>query len=98
MSDARNVLGEPLQPCCTANSTGFFRDGSCRTDSQDLGLHVVCAIVTDEFGGMSGVGYGLFLSFYLTVVIYSLVKLLNYYFNYNTSKFKGKQIKYVFFD
>ncbi|MEM7612321.1 MAG: DUF2237 domain-containing protein [Pseudomonadota bacterium] len=53
MSDATpaavNVLGEPLQPCCTANNAGFFRDGLCRTDSQDLGRHVICAIVTDEF-------------------------------------------------
>ena len=46
---SRNVLGEPLQPCCTANSTGFFRDGHCRTDSQDMGRHVVCAVVTDAF-------------------------------------------------
>lgn len=29
--------------------TGFFRDGCCRTGLQDVGSHVVCAIVTDEF-------------------------------------------------
>lgn len=45
----RNVLGEPLQACCTANNTGFFRDGHCRTGSQDMGRHVICAIVTDAF-------------------------------------------------
>ena len=29
--------------------TGFFRSGSCDTDEYDLGSHVVCAVVTDEF-------------------------------------------------
>jgi hypothetical protein len=29
--------------------TGFFRDGSCQTSDEDLGRHVVCAEVTDEF-------------------------------------------------
>ncbi|MEL6214508.1 MAG: DUF2237 domain-containing protein [Pseudomonadota bacterium] len=48
-STETNVLGAPLQACCSANKTGFFRDGTCRTGSQDLGRHVVCAIVTDDF-------------------------------------------------
>lgn len=46
---ARNVLGERLEPCCFAPLTGFFRDGYCRTDSNDMGRHVVCAQVTAEF-------------------------------------------------
>jgi uncharacterized protein (DUF2237 family) len=29
--------------------TGFFRDGCCNTGEQDLGLHLVCAVMTDEF-------------------------------------------------
>ena len=29
--------------------TGFFRDGCCRSDLQDLGSHTVCAVVTAEF-------------------------------------------------
>jgi hypothetical protein len=29
--------------------TGFYRDGFCRTDENDHGRHVVCAIMTDEF-------------------------------------------------
>lgn len=45
----RNVLGEPLAPCCTDPMTGFFRDGSCRTGPDDLGSHTVCAQVTEEF-------------------------------------------------
>ena len=45
----RNVLGEPLTPCCTTTRTGFWRDGYCRTGPQDVGRHVVCAVVTDAF-------------------------------------------------
>ena len=45
----KNVLGGILQPCCTDPMTGFFRDGSCRTNAQDHGTHVVCAVVTDSF-------------------------------------------------
>ena len=29
--------------------TGYFRDGSCRTISEDIGTHTVCAVMTDEF-------------------------------------------------
>lgn len=29
--------------------TGFFRDGCCRTGSEDKGSHLVCAVMTDEF-------------------------------------------------
>lgn len=29
--------------------TGFYRDGFCRTDEQDQGRHVVCAIMTESF-------------------------------------------------
>ncbi|MFW6348006.1 MAG: DUF2237 family protein [Cyclonatronaceae bacterium] len=45
----KNVFGKPLQSCCMNPVTGFFRDGFCRTDAQDHGRHVVCAIVTQEF-------------------------------------------------
>ncbi len=45
----KNVLGGLLQSCCFEPMTGFFRDGYCRTDEQDLGRHVVCAQVTEEF-------------------------------------------------
>ena len=44
-----NVLGEPLVPCSYDPLTGYFRDGCCRTDEADVGSHVVCAIMTDEF-------------------------------------------------
>ena len=45
----KNVLGESLQPCCTKLSTGWSRNGSCETDKNDGGRHVICAQMTDEF-------------------------------------------------
>ncbi len=49
MSRDRNVLGEPLTPCCHEPVTGFYRDGFCRVGPDDLGVHAVCAMVTEEF-------------------------------------------------
>lgn len=49
MSNAKNVLGGPLQTCGTDPMTGFYRDGCCNTGGQDHGLHVICAIMTAEF-------------------------------------------------
>jgi len=46
---AKNVFGEELTPCCFSPITGFFRDGFCRTEDSDVGRHVVCAIMTEEF-------------------------------------------------
>ncbi len=45
----RNVLGGPLADCGSDPVTGFYRDGCCRTGRGDVGLHVVCARVTEEF-------------------------------------------------
>ena len=45
----KNVFGEPLEICCISPMTGYFRDGLCRTVSQDTGSHTVCAVMTDEF-------------------------------------------------
>ena len=49
MNHELNVLGTPLEPCCYAPMTGYFRDGFCRTIQEDTGTHVVCAIVTEDF-------------------------------------------------
>lgn len=46
---ARNVFGEPLVPCSFRPLTGFFRDGCCKTNAEDAGTHVVCAVMTEEF-------------------------------------------------
>ncbi len=44
-----NVFGEPLKSCCQDPVTGFYRDGFCKTGTNDYGTHIVCAIVTDAF-------------------------------------------------
>jgi uncharacterized protein (DUF2237 family) len=46
---ARNVLGQPLVACSFDPLTGYFRDGCCKTNDEDVGTHVVCTIMTDEF-------------------------------------------------
>ncbi len=46
---ARNVLGTPLQVCGLDPATGFFRTGCCETGPDDLGRHVVCAVMTQAF-------------------------------------------------
>ena len=49
MSEGLNVLGSELEPCSVDPVTGFYRDGSCRTGGQDVGVHAVCAVMTEEF-------------------------------------------------
>ncbi len=49
MSDAKNVLGEQLQVCCTSPMTGYYRNGVCDTGAGDFGAHTVCAQMTEEF-------------------------------------------------
>jgi hypothetical protein len=49
MSQPKNVFGDPLISCCTQPITGFYRDGFCRTGAEDVGLHLVCGEVTEEF-------------------------------------------------
>lgn len=44
-----NIFGQPLQACCQAPLTGFYRDGYCRTGPDDQGRHVVCAVMTQAF-------------------------------------------------
>jgi len=46
-----NILGTELLPCCKepGKTTGYYRDGICSTGSTDVGTHVVCAIMDDEF-------------------------------------------------
>jgi uncharacterized protein (DUF2237 family) len=46
---ATNVLGTELQACCFDPKTGYFRDGYCKTRIDDVGTHVVCAVVTQAF-------------------------------------------------
>ena len=45
----RNALGGPLGICSDRPATGFFRDGCCNTNEEDVGSHTVCVVLTDEF-------------------------------------------------
>ena len=49
-----NVLGTALKPCSLGSgpgskTTGFFRTGFCTTGPSDIGTHVVCSRVTNNF-------------------------------------------------
>lgn len=48
-TQARNVVGGPLELCCNSPKTGFYRDGFCHTGPQDYGVHTVCTRLTTEF-------------------------------------------------
>ena len=47
----KNILGTEMVPCCLTPGkvTGFYRDGMCSSGTDDVGTHVVCAVVDDEF-------------------------------------------------
>lgn len=49
MSNQKNVFGDDLKECSVKPLTGYFRDGCCNTDSSDLGLHIVCVEVSEQF-------------------------------------------------
>ncbi|HSB97853.1 MAG TPA: DUF2237 domain-containing protein [Spongiibacteraceae bacterium] len=49
MDESVNIFGEPLLACSEQPKTGFFRDGCCNTNEQDVGSHTVCIEVTREF-------------------------------------------------
>lgn len=49
MARGKNVLGTELQSCSTEPMTGYYRNGCCDTGPGDLGVHVVCAVMTAEF-------------------------------------------------
>ena len=49
MPTIENVLGEELQICCISPMTGFYRNGWCDTGEQDVGVHTVCVVATEEF-------------------------------------------------
>lgn len=49
MAGSKNVLGGPLATCSMSPRTGFYRDGCCNTGRDDVGLHLVCAVMTEEF-------------------------------------------------
>ena len=44
-----NVLGQELQSCSLDPLTGYYRTGCCENHGDDPGMHVVCAVMTDQF-------------------------------------------------
>jgi len=46
---ALNVRGGALAPCSEDPPTGFYRNGCCDTGPEDMGMHTVCAVMTDAF-------------------------------------------------
>jgi uncharacterized protein (DUF2237 family) len=46
---ALNVRGGALAPCSDDPLTGFYRNGCCDTGPEDMGMHTVCAVMTDAF-------------------------------------------------
>ena len=44
-----NVYAKELETCCDNPKTGFFRNGMCDTCKEDLGVHTVCILATEEF-------------------------------------------------
>ena len=44
-----NVYGKELATCCDNPKTGFFRNGHCDTCKEDVGVHTVCILATEEF-------------------------------------------------
>lgn len=49
MSRGKNVLGGELEECSRDPMTGWFRDGCCSTGPGDMGMHVICCRVTEDF-------------------------------------------------
>ncbi|MDZ7878300.1 MAG: DUF2237 domain-containing protein [Saprospiraceae bacterium] len=45
----KNILGTDLEIAGTEPITGYYRDGFCSSGAEDRGVHVVAAVMTDEF-------------------------------------------------
>ena len=44
-----NVYGKELETCCDSPKTGFFRNGMCYSCKEDIGVHTICILATEEF-------------------------------------------------
>lgn len=49
VSHGKNVFGDELQIAGTKPVTGFYRDGFCTSGSDDKGVHVIAAVLTEDF-------------------------------------------------
>lgn len=45
----KNMLGNSLRLCSIKPMTGWYRDGYCRKDKNDIGSHTVCAVLSKKF-------------------------------------------------
>ena len=45
----KNILGNDLEICSIDPMTGWYRNGYCTHDPNDLGTHSVCATMTKDF-------------------------------------------------
>jgi uncharacterized protein (DUF2237 family) len=52
-AESKNVLGQAMHTCGCDPMTGFYRDGCCDTGPDDLGVHTVCCILSEEFLAVS---------------------------------------------
>ena len=87
----RNVLGGELQTCSVDPVTGYYRDGCCRSGADDLGVHSVCCLLTEEFLEFSLVSLGLdeplYSDSWAVMVQYRFLKAVNVAFYYD-----GRQV------
>ena len=44
-----NVFGEKLESCSCNPMTGWYRDGFCNYDINDIGNHTICCVMDDNF-------------------------------------------------
>ena len=42
-------MGVPLETCSLDPLTGFTREGNCKVTEEDVGVHAVCVVVSQEF-------------------------------------------------
>ena len=45
----KNIFNDSIEICSNDPLTGYFRDGCCNTDINDLGEHLVCCLMSKEF-------------------------------------------------
>jgi len=47
----KNILGTKLIPCGSQENkkTGYYRNGTCSNGESDVGTHIVCAVVDNDF-------------------------------------------------
>ena len=43
------MFGGPLETCSLDPLTGFTREGNCKVTEEDIGVHAVCVVVSQEF-------------------------------------------------